>query len=346
MKRKFKAASLLLVTSLLSLAANAQQGLKDALQGEWIKDEVTLEDGSPVYDLSVTRSSFLLDFRHDSLIVSLDGINSVQRYRIADSTISYRNQHYKVARLDHPILELVQVNQPEDVEPLTIKFLYKPIYDLSTTPQTYLAKNEDLVYIYQPDVVEPKFIHPNMSAMTKIFSDFRFPEYKKGGFVVRFVITEDGKMEGLRMVASSDTKFDNRLIAAVKKTKGKWLPAKYQGENVNCEVEYNFDLGYTKVNNTPPADENKKIVAEEYLSYGKYYFGEKVYKSSIYYLDKAIDNDPYLIEAYYLRAAANIYRKNTNGACKDYHQLKILDQQKAFTLYDTYCEDYTPETTN
>lgn len=344
MKKFLKTTSIVLL-ALTGFQGFAQQGLKEALQGEWIKDEVSLEDGSPVYDLSVTESSFMLDFRRDSLIVSLDGINSLQRYRISDSIFSYRNDHYKITRLDKPILELQQVNQPSTVEPLRIKMISKAVYDLRTTPQTYLAKNGDIVYIYQPDVVEPKFIHPTMSAMSKIFSDFKFPQYKKGGFVVRFVITKQGKMEGLRMVASSDPKYDNRLIDAVEKTKGNWLPATYQGELVNCEVEFNFDLGFTKDSGDQVEAMNELQIAEDYLAYGQYYFGEKNYKSSVYYLDKAIEKNPYLIEAYYMRAAAHVFRKDVNSACKDYLQLKVLEQQKAKELFDKYCENYKPEST-
>jgi tetratricopeptide (TPR) repeat protein len=344
MKKILKTTAIILLT-LSGLQSFAQRALKEALQGEWIKDEVTLKDGSPLYDLSVTGSSFLLDFRGDSLIVSLNGINSLQRYRVSDSIFTYRNDHYKVTRLEKPILELQQVNQPSDVEPLRIKMIYKPIYDLSTTPEAYMAKNGDLVYVYQPDVVEPKFVHPSMSPMSKIFSDFKYPEYKKGGFVVRFVITKEGKMEGLRMIASSDLKYDNKLMDAVEKTKGSWLPATYQGKTVNCEVEFNFDLGYSKTSNQYDEALNQIQMAEDYLAYGQYYFSEKNYKTSVYYLDKAIEKNPYFIEAYYLRAAAHVFRKDVNSACKDYLQLKVLEQQKAADLYDKYCENYKPETT-
>ncbi|MCR9063283.1 MAG: energy transducer TonB [Cytophagales bacterium] len=339
-----KTAFVLFLVSFIPYFSSGQKSLIESLQGEWVKDDVTLKDGSPVYDLSVTGSSFVLDFRRDSLIVSLNGINSLQSYSVIDSILNYRNEHYKITRLDKPILELTQVKQPSDVEPLKISFVYKPILDLSFAPSSYIAKNSEEVFIYRPNVIEPKFVNQRFSAMDFIYNDFRFPEYKKGGFVVRFVITKDGRMEGLRLIASSDPKYDNRLIKAVEKTKGSWLPAVYQGKVVNCEVEFNFDLDWSKTSNENRESEEAKAIAEEYYSYGQYYFMDKNYKSALFYFDKAIDKDPYLIEAYYLRAASYVFRKEIDSACHDYYQLKILGQQKAIDLYDKYCENYTPKT--
>lgn len=327
------------------LTTIAQSGLKEALQGEWIKDKVTLKDGSPVYDPSIINTSFILDFRNDSLIVSINGINALQKYKVTDSTIIYKDTRYKVTRMEKPILEVVQVGQPEDVEPLKISFIYKPVHDLSATPQYYLAKNGEPVYLLQPDVVEPKFIHSIQTPIDFIYSYFKFPEYKKGGFVARFVITKTGQMEGLRLEASSDKRYDQRLIDAIKKTEGKWLPATYQGEAVNCEIEYNFDLGWSKPSYSTNTEELDKVAAEEYFSYGKYYFSNKNYKSATYYFDKAIEKDAYNIEAYYLRAASAVFRKDINAACKDYLTLKNLDQKKGADLYEKYCSDYKPETT-
>ncbi len=321
----------------------AQNSLKESLQGEWIKDKVTLKDGSPVYDPEVLGTSFILDFRNDSLIVSINGINALQTYRVSDSTITYKGTSYKITRLDKPILEVVQVNQPEDVEPLKISFIYKPIHDLSTNPEFYLAKNNEPVYLMRPDVVEPKFIHSSQNAIDFIYSYFRFPEYKKGGFVARFVITKEGKMEGLRLEASSDQRYDQRLIDAIKKTQGKWLAARYQGKPVNCEIEYNFDLGWSKPDYSTDTLQMSRIASEEYFSYGQYYFSNKNYKSAIYYFDKTLEKNPYLIDSYYMRAAANVFRKEINAACKDYLTLRNLDQKKASDLYDKYCSAYKPE---
>lgn len=343
MRTFIKTAFIFLFTCLASFAQNS---IKNALQGEWIKDKITLRDGSPVYDPAILSTGFSLDFRGDSLIVSVNGVNSLQSFKINDSIISYRSTHYKIVRLEKPILEVVQVNQPQDVEPLKITFIYKPIHDLSTNPEFYLAKNGEPVYTVRPDVIEPKFIHSSLSPVDFIYSYFRFPEYKKGGFVARFIITKAGKMEGLRIEASSDQRYDQRLVDAIKRTEGKWLPAKFQGQPVNAEVEYNFDLGWSKPNVSQDEVQLERMAAEEFFSYGEYYFMSKNYRSAIYYFDKTIEKNPYSVEAYYMRAASHVLRKDTANACKDYLTLKNLDQKKAADLYDQYCSDYKVETTD
>jgi hypothetical protein len=338
----FKTTSVFLVC-LFSIQESVSQNVsKEDLQGEWVKNKISLKDGSPIYDESINNSSFGLEFYGDGLIVSVGDKSSITTYTLLNNTLTYRGNHFVIERFDKPILVLKQTETDASIEPIQIEMHFKPTVDLSLVPAYYYAKNEEKVYISQIGIVEPKYLNPAMSSMDYIFQNFRFPVMKKGGFVARFVITKNGTLEGIRIVASSNSKYDDRLVSAIKKTKGKWRAANFQGVPVNCELEYNFDLGYT----TPKMDltEDKKMVAQEYESNAKYYFDVKNYKSVIYYCTKAIENDPYLIDSYYLRAASNVFRKDINGACGDYLQLKNLGQVKATDLYAKYCQDYTPKT--
>lgn len=337
--------ALILFIFSIGQSATSQNAIKNSLQGEWVKSKITLIDGSPIYNEGLENSSFGLEFSGDSLIISIDGKNSYSSYDVKDSTLNYRDNYFKILRLDKPFLEVSQVLTSDDVEPIKIEMYFKPTLDIGIIPESYLAKNGDPVYLLRPNQLEPKFINSRYTAIDYINTHFRYPEFKKGGFVVRFVITKTGELEGQRIIASSNQKYDQRLIEAVNKTKGKWLPAKYLGEAVNCEVEFNFDLGYTKPDySSGNTEEDKKAMAEEYASNGKYYFSAKNYRSAIFYLSKAIENDPYQVSSYYLRAAAYIYNKKPDDACADYLQLKNLGQKRAEGLYDKYCQNYKPET--
>lgn len=340
----FKTTSFFLLFLFSLHSIKAQSVLKEALQGEWIKNEISLKDGSTIYNENVINSSFGLEFIGDSLIISIDGRNSVSRYTLIDSILNYRGNHYQIERLEKPFLKLVQVLNSEDVEPIQIAMHYKPTLDLGLNPEYYLAKNGEKVYVLRPNELEPKFINDRYSALDYIFDNFNYPEFKKGGFVARFVITKDGKIEGQRIVASSNQKYDQRLINAINKTEGKWLPAKYLGERVNCEVEYNFDLGWNEKAPAVNTELDAKIEAQEYDSNGKHYFTAKNYRLSIYYFTKALEKDPYLIDSYYLRAASYIFTRKIDEACADYLQLKILDQKRGADLYDKYCGNYKPKT--
>lgn len=315
----------------------AQKSLKENLQGEWVKEKISLADGSPIYQDELNNAAFALDFRGDSLITFYENKYTLHSFDVKDSILSYNNVLYKIVRLEKPILEISQYIKSDEVEPLLIKMVFKPTIDLSLPVNFYAAKNGEKVFEFQPGILEPKFLSSKFSAMDYIYSYFNYPEYKKGGFVVRFVITKTGKMEGLRIEASSNNKYDQRLINAVKKTEGKWLPAKYQGQNVNCEVELNYDLGWSKEPTMDnPAEVNKRA-AVEYYDYGKYYFEEKNYKNAVFYLSKAIEKDPFQVSAYYMRASSYILLRKKKEACEDFQTLISLGQKKAEEYLDKYC---------
>ncbi len=341
MSKYLKTTSVFLVLLFTTIQGISQDTIKKALQGEWIKDRISLKDGSTIYDDNLLNSSFGLEFLRDTLIISIEGKNSITSYTVEDSILNYRGSHFKIARLDGPILELEQVQHSDDIEPIRLNMSFKPTYDLGVSPEFYTAKNKDKVYILQAGVIEPKFMNARFSAIDYIFANLKYPEYKKGGFVVRFVVTKEGKLLGQKILASSNHKYDQKLIDAINKTSGKWLPAKYMGEAVNSEVEYNFDLGWTKGDYAAKGGDN--VSAEEYESNGRYYFSAKNYRSSVYYFSKAIDQNPYQIDSYYLRAAAHIYLKRNASACADYYQLKVLNQKRAEKLYDKYCQNYKPK---
>jgi tetratricopeptide (TPR) repeat protein len=339
-----KTTSVLLVC-LFSIQKSLSQGnLKDALQGEWVKEKLSLEDGSPVYNEGLNNSSFTLEFLGDSLIVSNNGQSFYTTYQVTNGTLLYGGSQLKIERLDKPILELVQMFDNNENESLKITLYQKPAFDLGVVPNFYKAKNGEPVYLFKENLIEPKFVYARSRAIDYIHSNFKYPEFKKGGFVVRFVVTKEGNIEGQRIMASSNHNYDQKLIDAINKTKGKWLPAKYLGEKVNTEIEFNFDLGYTKPVYSTSTTEDEKANAEEYNANGKYYFTDKNYKSAVYYFTKAINADPYLIDAYYLRAASHVFLQKTSSACADYLQLKNLGQKRGETLYDKYCGGYTPKT--
>lgn len=316
----------------------AQKHVIDALKGEWIKEDITLADGSKVFDPGVINSSLIYEFINgDTLLVTYNGENRYHRYVLSDSTLNFSGKEYKIDRLEKPLLELVETNPAVGFMALRIKMVFKPTFDYGISPKTYQAKNGEIVYERVPGIVDPKFVSRGVTAMDAIYREFGFPDYRKGGFVVRFVITKEGKMEGERIVASSHQRYDERLIKAVRKTSGKWLPAKFNGKPVNCEVEFNFDLGFTGNQPTATAEDNKRFKADQDFDYGNYYYDAKSYKSAIFYFTKAIDANPYLIEAYYKRAAAYYFLNDVKSACKDYEQLIFLDQNRAKDLKEKVC---------
>lgn len=340
MNWKKQSALFLTLVLVSNISLFAQRLTPEDIRGEWFKEDISLADGSTLYNPEIVESQFTLDFiSDDSLLATYNGKSVYHRFTLEDSVIKYAGINLKIVRFEKPILEVEEVRVQDGYKPLQYKFLYKPTFDLSFVPGQYPAKNGELVYTRIPGLLEPKFINPRFTAMDFIYKEFRFPEYKKGGFVLRFVITKDGVLKGGRLMASSHPKYDQKLIQALMKTKGDWVPAKFNGENVNCEVEFNFDLGWT-TSSADNSEQNKRYEAEQNKEYADYYFDTKSYKSAIYYYTQTLENNPYNIDAYYKRAACFVFRKDINSACADYESLTVLNQVKAKELFEKYCSSY------
>lgn len=63
-------------------------------------------------------------------------------------------------------------------------------------------------------------------------------------FKATFIVTENGKIENIKVLSSILEGFDNAVIAQIKKTSGKWQPAIFKGIPIQTEMFY--DIRYLK----------------------------------------------------------------------------------------------------
>lgn len=335
---------LLIVILLLSVASpdiKAQEALKKGLQKKWIKTELRMADGSAVF-----RPEFLymqLQYKFlpgDSLRITLDGITSMLTYTVEDSVLSYGSEplRFYIRELSDVKLVLKEVSKKDESEQILIEFVPQKFFDLGFFPITYLAKNGDVVYIADENHVYPYFVNSKLPAIAFISEKFDFPEWRRGSFLARFIVTKAGKVTGVRVEESTNPKYDTKLVEAIKKTDGMWLPAEFDGEQVTSEVVMEFKMDFpTYKSELTPAD--KLEVSQQQLSEGNYYFDEKLYRTAISSYTEAIKNDFKNVDAYYRRAAAYVIMKDKKKACEDYEQLMYLQQVKATELYKKYCEE-------
>jgi tetratricopeptide (TPR) repeat protein len=319
--------------------AHAQADFSKKIINYWVKKDVQKVDGSRIYDEILLNSTFDLDFyAKDSMKIIYSGRVQQFRYRLVDSLLSFNGMMFKIKRLDDIGFEMDQLDASSDF--LAYKFIYRPkkLNDLTFTPDSYLTKNGEIVYLNEPGLLEPQFYHKSLKAVDHIFENFQFPEFRKGGFVVRFVINTKGEVRGVRVVASSNDRYNARLEQAVLKTKGLWKPAIYRGQPVNVEVLYDYNLDFSNGNNRDLKADSLEY-ANSYFDYGTEFFGRKAYRQAESYYKKAIDFNPLLINAYFQRAACNVLLKKPELACEDYKQLIILGQVRAKELSEKYCKD-------
>ncbi len=328
-----------LIALLSASSVFSQTAVRKQLTGSWTASDISLVDGSKVYDPEIREARFDLRFLSaDSIMITFNSKTVKQRYTLSDSVLSWGGLSLKIITLSDVELVADQLKGELVDHPLKISFIPKKLFDLTYTPQSYLAKNGREVFIYEPGRIEPLFLDTHRSALDFIVEKFNFSEFRRGGFVVRFVVTETGDVAGIRVVASSNERFDKSLEKAVAQTKGKWVSAEFRGKPVAAEVEFNLNLGWTD-DQAAAAGVDSLSYSNEYLRIGQDYMNYKQTRLAEQNFTKAISFNPMNVEAYYQRAAAYVVLRKREEACKDYQQLVYLQQAKAKELYDRYCGD-------
>ena len=314
-----------------------QKDFSKDLLNDWKKTEIRTKDGSRIFDPTISMATFDIKiFSKDSLRLFTNGRATNYPYTLKDSTLSFNKMIFKIKKLSDTDLQLDQADYIDEMQALSIKYLPKKLFDLTYTPTSYVSKKGEVVYQKVDGKLEPYFMDKNMSVMDYIFEKFEFPEYRKGGFVVRFVVTASGEVKGVKVIATSNERYNDKLVAAVYKTKGKWQPATYFGDKVSVEIEYDFNLGYEERQITSTVDSTE--YSKMYFNYGNEFFERGSYKQAESYYKKSINYNPLNTMAYYQHAATCILLRRKDEACEDYKQLIFLDQKKAKTLSDKYCK--------
>lgn len=321
---------------LMTFPGFSQIQLRQQLIKNWKKTDITAIDGSPYYDEETVNLDFDLHFfSTDSVYLFNNSRLTPLRYRLsADSMLVLSGLRLKVAEISD--IKLVLESLESEGFDFRITYTPKKLFDLTYTPEAYRAKNGEIVFTAIHGKLEPQFVHKTMSPVDFIFEEFGFPEYRKGGFVVRFVVTATGDVTGVRVIASSNDRYNEKLVRAVLKTRGMWKPAEFKGENVTTEVEYDYNLGYGDRSLTSEVD--SVAYSKMYLDYGLQFISTGAYRNAASYLKKAIDFNPLNVDAYFKHAEVSFALRRKEEGCESLSYLLLLEQKKAEPLYEKHCK--------
>ncbi len=321
---------------LMTFSGFGQTQLGQQLIKNWKKTDITAIDGSPYYDEETVNLDFDLHFvSTDSVYLFNNSRLTPLRYRLgADSMLVLSGLRLKVAEIS----DIKMVLESLESEGFDFRITYTPkkLFDLTYTPEAYRAKNGEVVFTAIHGKLEPLFVHKTMSPVDFIFEEFGFPEYRKGGFVVRFVVTATGDITGVRVIASSNDRYNEKLVKAVLKTRGMWKPAEFKGENVATEVEYDYNLGYGDRTLTSQVD--SAAYSKMYLDYGLQFISTGAYRNASTYFKKAIDFNPLNTDAYFKHAEVSFALRRKEEGCESLSYLLLLEQKKAEPLYEKHCK--------
>ncbi len=321
----------------LLMAFSSFGQLRQQLIKNWKKTDITAIDGSPYYDEETVNLDFDLHFiSEDSVYLFNNSKLTPIAYRLSsDSLLVFSGLRLKIVEISD--IKMVLESMESEGFDFRITFMPKNLFDLTYTPEAYRAKNGEVVFTAIHGKLEPQFRHRTLSPVDYIFEKFGFPEYRKGGFVVRFVVTATGDVTGVRVVASSNDRFNQNLVSAVLQTKGMWQPAEFKGEKVATEVEYDYNLGYHD-RDLSSSEVDSLEYSKMYLDYGLQYISNGAYRNAATYLKKAIDLNPLNVYAYFKHAEVSFALRRKEEGCESLSYLLLLEQKKAEPLYEKYCK--------
>ncbi len=325
------------------------QTLKEKLIGEWVKDEVRLKDGSPIFDEVIKNMQLRYVFsENDDFIITVDGKTGKTTYKVkGDSILLGKTTILQVLEISETKLVVQELYTDPLVPPSKAKITLIParFHNLGYFPEKYRTKGQDTIYISKHNYLEPFFVDTDQSAAQFISNNFTFPYYRAGDFYARFIITKLGEIKGIEILNSTHERYNEDLIKAIKSSNGKWLPAMWEGKPVNAEIKMGFDMGWS----AKMAGPNQASIAAQkdtidptasnyHLMRANINVEQKMYPLAIKNLTLSLKADPRNIDAYYARAAVYALTKDTQKMCVDLLQLKHMEQVKGTELWTKFCE--------
>lgn len=316
----------------------------EQLSGEWVKEEIRMKDGSKLYNSPLNEAFLRYIFQPgDSVKIIYDGRSGNVPFTFNGNRLTINGLPLVIDYLDENKLIL---EEEKDTLALQIRLVSAKIHNLGFMPQTYITQGNDTIYVAERNYIEPMFNNPAESAMQFISENFMYPEYRTDDFFARFIITKTGEVKGIKILNSTNEKFNQRLIKAIKKTEGFWKPATWEGKPVNVEMKMRFDMGWSQkmaaknpkeYGNLVDSTQIRKDISDSYLMEGNYYSEIGSYKQALQSYSLSIKNNPLNVDAYYKRAAIFALRKQTDKMCEDLKHLRDLEQKRGAELYQKYC---------
>lgn len=315
------------------------------LLGEWVKEEIRMKDGSKLYNNPLSEMNLRYVFNDDNTAtIYYDGRSGNVPYLLQNDKIEINSLPLIISYLDKNRLIL---EEEKDTLGIQIRLVSAKIHNLGFTPQSYITQGNDTIYVAERNYLEPFFNDPAQNAMQFISENFGYPEYRADDFYARFIITKNGEVKGIKILNSTNPKFDIKLVKAIKKSEGKWIPAKWEEKTVNVEIKMRFDMGWSQKMAAKNPKEYGGLVdstqirnelSDNYLLEGDYYADTKNYKQALRAYNLSIQNNPLNVQTYYKRAAIFALNKQTNKMCEDLRHLRDLEQKRGADLYRKYCE--------
>ncbi len=218
------------ITSLLVLSYQFANGQDfNSMAGDWMRVSAEYSDGK-----SIERNhhaGFYLRFHFtDKIVYQLFGANCTpSNYSRQGNLLKFEpTRAFAIEQYTSKSLTLLE---PEGDHQLRYRLVPLDSFQRMGRKYTFAVNNTDTVY-NEATGLEPIFYKGSNEWMQMLMTG------TSGTFTAKynFVVKKDGTIGDVEITVSTYPKLNKRLIQAIKKSSGKWIPATLHGKPVNVKV--------------------------------------------------------------------------------------------------------------
>lgn len=224
----------LIILSVFPLLAHSQSRNK-ALQKIWIR--TAIEDLSGAGRDTITHYS-RYTFTKENLLTGNSAAwnGSVDQWSFNDPVLTIGQRSYIVEELTDTSLVFYRADRDR------YRFVSEAVYSERQQPDTTERFNGHTLYIANR-YLTPRY-KKERSLYNMVFDKLYviYPVKKETTFLAKFVVTDEGKIAGVKIVKEIAEEHSNEFIRQIQKTSGDWFPAKLH--NIPVYSEVTFEIKY------------------------------------------------------------------------------------------------------
>lgn len=160
---------------------------------------------------------------------------------------------------------------------------------------------------------------------------------KRDRFRVSFMVSRTGRVEDVRIVESTDPRYNDALIRAIRTTNGLWTPATANGRSARTQINYEFPYGLPEDRQVTSGEINQ-LKAKDLAQDGLRLFQRKRYAEALTIFNQALTFDPGNVSIRLNRAATYFQLQQTEEACADWSYLASQGDKTAARYVKRYCK--------
>lgn len=175
-----------------------------------------------------------------------------------------------------------------------------------------------------------------------LMKNVQYPEKAKealieGTEVVKFVVTDAGKVTDFKITNSVSPEIDQEVIRVLKTTNNMWRPGTQNGKPAAIEQEISIAFMLDMSSGTDINKEFYDLAKRNFIKGNNKLFAKENSKSALKYYTRAVcylPNDKALLVT---RGMCKYELGDKNGACQDWNRIKTLGGFEGDAYLDNFC---------